>query len=154
MILNSGWHESWPPEPSKCLIIGYISWAMKGHDVRTDGGEKGVMVWWLLTDRCLAGGQMAADKRRGRERAEVSKLRHCLLLQAHIPPNRLLNPTRDVGSRCEQKMEEVSSRIPMQSCHFTLSAWIRGKKKLSSFLCRLWSVEQSYWWADGRGEGE
>lgn len=57
----------------KCFIIGYISQVMVGHRVRTVGSEEAVMVWWLLTDRCLAGGQMAADKCQDGEWSEGSK---------------------------------------------------------------------------------
>lgn len=43
-----------------------------GHRVCTVGSEEAVMVW-LLTDRCLAGGQMAADKCQDGEWSEGSK---------------------------------------------------------------------------------
>lgn len=79
--------EIWPSDSSNCFIIGDISWVMVGHSGCTVGSKKAVMVWLLLTDRCLAVGQMLVAKCLKKKcRADMrfkGKLSHFLLLQCY-----------------------------------------------------------------------
>lgn len=43
------------------------------HSACSVGSEQAVTVGWLLTDRCLAGGQMAVDKCKDGEQGRGSK---------------------------------------------------------------------------------
>lgn len=74
------------------------------HSARSAGSENVVMVWWVLTDSCVAGGQIRGDtckKNGGQTGGFKGRLICRLLLHCYrvtfLPDTDCLNP----GGKCD-----------------------------------------------------
>ncbi len=104
MILESDRCGIWPSDPSNGHVVTDISEVTGSHSACSVGNQRVVMVWWVLTDKRLACGQMLVQKCRNRAQAGSSKgglVISCLYsaIGSHSSQMQTSKSSRDVKAR-------------------------------------------------------